>query len=67
MASSRGLRVVTPCNVAYGGSKVLRNVGILRKNCTTSQPEDLDLNLYRHENLTSNMVSPLCLHFMIFE
>jgi hypothetical protein len=34
-----------------GGSKVLRNVGILILLCVGSNPEDHDLNLHLHKNL----------------
>jgi len=39
---------------------MLRNVGILPQNTTLRHyPEDLDLNLHRHENLKAKVVRGL--------
>jgi len=42
-----------------GRSMVLRNFGILPQHYTASQPEDLDLNLHRFENLKSRICMSL--------
>jgi len=38
--------VVTPCNVADGGSKVLWNSGILPQHYMVSQPRNLNCVIY---------------------